>query len=116
MLALPRNLTSMLVVEAPAARNRGTVKSSSANEASGKPSFPTAKSATCTLVPRMCCQDAEYHHPPGSLSFHSATGLFGEASGENAKMQIFVPFLIALQCNSCKAQHFPRHACLFAKL
>jgi len=36
--------------------------------------------------------------------------------GKNAKMQIFVPFLTALQCNSCKAQHFSRHAYVLAEL
>jgi len=35
-------LTSALDVEATAARSRGTVTRTSANEASGRPNFPTA--------------------------------------------------------------------------
>lgn len=110
-----RNLASVLVVEAPAARSRGTVTRSSANKASGKPSFPTAQSATCTLVPRMCCQDAEYHHPGESLSFHSATGFFGEASGKNAKCKYLHPSSLPFSATAAKHSIFQdMHACLLS--
>lgn len=107
-----RNLSSVLVVEAPEGRSGGTVTRSSANEASGKPSFPA------TQLPALQCQECAVKMLNITIvvevcPFIQLQDFLERLLGKMPKCKYLCPSSLPFSASAAKHSIFQdRHACL----